>query len=148
MRLTFKPYIILLMFAIIPLQSGAWDIKGQWIRKLVLVDDNMGFSGNIIEILQSNGHYHGKLVHLSTGTAAYGYSFGDVKWKGIKRIGKRTFVFDGLLLRSDMTRTFNGPIYVQCQLIIMDENHIKIVALSEELDFLGQQQVWERIQPS
>jgi len=38
MRLTFKPYIILLMFAIIPLQSGAWDIKGQWIRKLVLVE--------------------------------------------------------------------------------------------------------------
>lgn len=124
------------------------DLKGHWVRRLDLIDDNPGFQGNIIEIFSEQNFLQGRLVWITSETSEYGYHPGDVKWQNIQRVEENVFVFKGMLIRTDLSNAFNGPFYIDCKLTVLDDRTIAVQAFSEDYQFIGKEQVWEKVDPS
>ncbi len=139
-------FLFLLLFSTTILFAQQ-ELIGTWERvQDEATNEEELFEGNVLEVKLINEKFIAELIQLVPDTEAYGYKLGQIKWKNFKKIAKNKYLIDLLLMEVDDNFEFKKVVYLKANLLLIDNNTIKIRIGDHPLLFTGKMQKFVRIE--
>jgi len=107
-------------------------LEGTWLRvQDETASDEEIFASNRIEIFQKDGKWVGVYIEVSEGARDYGYQIGQIKWKNIRKAGKKGFKCQ--LLLTDPDDFENPKLYkrLKAKMILEEKQGILFIRFDE-----------------